>query len=210
MLEFGLVAPFLVIALGTTISVGLSTNRHTSVSALTRNVLRLVIQGVDLSAGSAQGLENQKLVAKMARGLGLATSATNFTPNPSGRALVVLSKVVRVDRPQCAQGITNWNGNVATCPNYDQYVLTYRVAIGNQGKWTSQIGNPAVAPETDGYYADGPIASNVGIRVPAFSSILTLNLGKEGYLVEVYADNTDYNFFQRIRSVPYVYSRYVS
>ena len=209
-MEFALCAPFLALVFGIALTVGFSANRLTTVSALTRNVLRLVIQGVDLSAGSPQGLENQKLVSKMARGLGLGTSSTNFTPDPAGKALVILSKVIRVDRPQCAQGITGWNGDVATCPNYNLYVLQYRVTMGNAGRWTSKIGNPTTAPDTDGTYTDAQVASNSGIRVGNFASILTLNLGKEAYMVEVYADNSDFNFFKARTPVPHVYSRYVS
>lgn len=210
LLEFALVAPCLVMMFGIALSIGLASTRAMTVSALTRNVLRLTIQGVDFSAASAQGLENQKLVSKMARGLGMATSATNFTPNPTGKALVVLSKVVKVDNFQCASGISGWNGQPSTCPNHGQYVLTYRLRIGNVTQWTSRIGNPVTAPDPDGYYSDSVIATNTGVRVPTFSSILTLNGGKEAYMVEVFADNADYNLFRRFSAMPYIYKRYVS
>lgn len=209
-IEFALMAPFVVMAFAMTASIGLSANRTQNVSAVARNVTRLVVQGVDFSNLSAQSRANQQLISKMARGLGMATSTTDFTPNPAGDAVVIISKIVLVDNFQCSSGISGWNGQPNTCPNYGQYVFSYRVIVGNATRWTSKIGDPTIPPDPDGSFSDSAMATNTGIRASAFSSIMTLNPGKEAYLVEVFADNNGYDFFRAQTSIPYVYKRYVT
>ncbi len=191
LMEFALIAPILMGMLITSFSVGMALSRTVQAGQVCRNTNVLVVRGFDLSQP-----QNQALVVRMANGLGLNLPGT-YNPDPNGKAVVILTKVIKVGNNACARGITAWDGNPSSCPNYGRYVIAKRLVIGNGSRWTSKCGNPGSTPNSYGDISDYNIAMSTGdiaqnfSDVPGSPTIITLALDEFAYIAEVFADIQD-------------------
>ncbi|MBZ2184724.1 MAG: pilus assembly protein [Bryobacter sp.] len=187
-LEFALIAPFLMILLAGAFTLGMSLNLSIQASNVVRNANVLLARNIDLSNS-----ENQQLLMRSAAGLGLNTPGTNI-PSPTGKGIVILTKVVKVGPVHCSVGIPGWNGNPATCPNHNHYVIAQRISLGNPERGSSSLGNPSSTLSSDGRVSDANIATVSTNRASGFRTtsdgegIIFLDLDTFTYVSEVFVD----------------------
>jgi hypothetical protein len=187
------------------------------VSNVARDAVVLMVRAVtDPNSGlDLSQPQNQRIIVRAASGLGMNADAQQ-NPDPNGKSVVILSKVVKVGPAECSIGITPapsgappWNAG--NCPNYGQYVFAYRVVIGNGSRWSSSIGNPGGAVQTDGTISASDIATNGGDIAVNFPTVtgMTLTPGTFGLVSEMYSDVSFLNFFS-ILGNPTLYARSIS
>lgn len=197
LMEFALVAPFMVTLIAGSFSVGMGLNRAVQARQCVRNANVLMVKDFDLSI-----IDNQRLIVRTASGLGMEMpSGVPFTPNPAGKASVILSKVRHVGSATCNQGISNWNQNPSSCPNFDQYIIEQRVIIGNTSRWQSVAGTPSAPLDSRGNVSNANKATNSGVRATGFPGFLTLSLEEYTYMAEMYVDTADLSMFPIINPV---------
>ena len=212
-IEFALVASFLVPLLAGAFSIGMSLAKGIQISAVCREADVLFLRSVtDPEAGlDLSQAANQSIVVRSAMGLQMNLSGTN-NPNPNGSAAVILTKVVMVGTNECSIGVTPapsgappWNSG--NCANYNQYVFAQRIVIGNGSRFTSVLGSPPAANlQTNGSVTNSDIATNPAVRVSNFTSIMTLTPSTFTLISEMFADISYLNLFS-IMPTPVVYSR---
>ncbi len=209
MLEFALVTPFIMMMLAGAFTLGMSLNRSIQASNVVRNANVLLARRVDLSK-----TENQQMLIRSASGLSFNVPGTHL-PNPNGKGVIILTKVVKVGPVQCAMGISGWNGNQATCPNFGQYVIAQRISIGNYSRWSSSFGSPSSALASDGTVSDADIANVSTNRATNFrdtdsgSGLIFLDNDMHAYVGELFADVSDLNMLPWL-SAPNISIRNVS
>ncbi len=196
--EFAVVAPMLFGLLVGTFSLGNGLSRMVQAGSVCRNANVLVVRGFDMAKW-----DNQRLIVKTAAGLGMNLPGTYSWPNPSGKAAVILTKVVKVGLNACAVGVPNWNGNTGSCTNYQKYVIASRVIVGNQSRWQSATGTPSSNTNDKGELSDYQIAMITGNRATNFSdaagasTVVKLLDDEYAYISEVFVDVADL-------SIPYL------
>jgi hypothetical protein len=216
-LEFALLASFLIPMLVGAFTIGMAMTKSIQVSNVTRDAVVLMVSattdpksGLDLSQ-----TQNQRIIVRAAQGLGMNLDA-QYNPNPSGNGVVVLSKVILVGATECSVGIVPaphgappWSAS--NCPNYGSYVFAYRVVIGNGSRWSSVLGNPGGTVQSNGTITAVDIASNTSDRVSNFTGAtgMTLTASNFALLSEMYADISVLNFFSTLTN-PTLYSRSIS
>jgi len=198
LMEFALIAPFMVITLAGSFSIGMGMNRAVQARQAVRNANVLFVKDYDLSI-----TDNQRLIVRTAAGMGMdmPAPATPYTPNPNGKASIVLTKVKRIGAPSCNLGISNWNQSPSTCPNYGQYVIERRIIIGNQTRWTSHTGNPTSPRDAQGWISQANRVLVSGNRASGFPGFLSLELEETTYLAEMFVDTDDISMFPIINPV---------
>jgi hypothetical protein len=215
--EFAIVISFLVPMLAGAFTIGMGLTKAIQVSNVARDAVVLMVRsntdpdsGLDLSQ-----TQNQRIIVQAASGLGMASDAQN-DPNPSGSAVVILSKVVMVGPTECSVGIIPApNGappwNAGNCSNYGYYVFAYRVVIGNGTRWSSLIGSPGGQVQTNGTITSSDIATNSADRASSFSSATGMTLGSSTFALvsEMYADVSYLNIFSLFKN-PIIYARSIS
>jgi hypothetical protein len=142
---------------------------------------------------------------------------SSYAPDPNGKGVVILSKVILVGPNECSVGVIPtpsgappWNSS--NCPNYNQYVFAYRVTIGNQTRWTSTLGAPPSGiVQSNGTISAVDIATNTSNRVSNMGTggILTLQPSTFALFSEMFADVSYLNLFS-IWQTPIIYSRSIS
>ena len=202
LLEFALIAPLLLLLLAGTFEIGMTLNRAITTAEVCRNANVLVVRGIDLSQAS-----NQKLLMKTATGLGMADSSYN--PLSTGNGVVILTTVTMVGPLACAAGISGYNGNTSTCPNYGYYVISSRITIGNTSVGSSVTGNPSSTLASNGSVTAADIASNTGDRATGFPGIIALTADQYTYVAETYVDISSLQLFS-IVNPPLLYMRNLS
>lgn len=203
LMEFAIVAPFLVTALAGSFTIGMSMNRALVARQVVRNANVLMVRGYDLSIA-----ENQTLIVRSAQGLGMNIAGSN-SPNPSGRAAVILSRILRVGAVTCNQGIANWNQQPASCPNFGQYVVETRLVVGNGTRWTSFTGaGGSTGRDSRGWISKAQAATNTSFRVNGnFATALTLNDDEFSYVGEIFVDSSDINLLPVLGTNQSIYAR---
>lgn len=192
-IEFALVAPFLMILLAGVFTIGMSLNRSIQCSNVCRNANVLVVRSINLMTA-----ENQRMLIRSASGLGFNISGTD-NPDPAGKGAIYVTKVVRVGNNECYAGISNWNGVAATCANWGEYVIAQRVTMANTTRWSSALGAPSTALLSDGSVSDADLATNTGNRATGFSKvdngtgIIYLDNSLYAFVCEVFADASELN-----------------
>jgi hypothetical protein len=219
-LEFALVASFLVPLFVASIMLGMTLSKGIQVNNVSREAAVLLVRtttdpgaGLDLARPA-----NQQILMRAAQGLRMNQSG-NLNPDSAGNGAIILTKVILVSDVECAAGVTPtpanappWN--VGNCPNYGQYVFAYRVVIGNGTRFSSVTGNPpAGIVQTDGSITANNIAMNTSNLASNFgangSKILTLQPSTFALVAETYADISYLNFFS-IMQTPILYTRNIS
>ncbi len=219
-LEFALVMVFLVPMFAGSFTIGMALAKDIQVSNVSRDAVVLMVRAItDPNSGlDLSQTQNQRIIVRAAAGLGMNANAQQ-DPDPSGKGVVVLSKVIMVGPAECSVGIipapvgvpgtTPWG--TGNCPNFGRYVFAYRVVIGNGSRWSSTLGNPGGAINSDGTITANNIATNTNDRVTNFPGVtgMTLSSGTFALVSEMYSDVSFLNFFS-ILSNPTLYARSIS
>lgn len=131
-LEFAFVVLTLTpLLLGTGV-VGINMIRTLATVQLARDAGHMYARGLDFSQPG-----NQTLLATLGGNLGLSATAG------SGQAVVILSALTYVDKNACTLGgAVDKNGNLSGCNNYQKWVFTQRLYIGNSSVRQSNFGTP--------------------------------------------------------------------
>jgi len=117
--------------LGTT-AIGLNMVLDLQVVQLARDAGHMYAKGMDFSQTG-----NLTILTDLGSGVGMSSTAGQ------GNAVVVLSSVLYVDKGVCSGfGLVDGNGNPAGCTNYQKWVFTQRLTIGNSTIHTSNLGSP--------------------------------------------------------------------
>jgi TadE-like protein len=184
-MEFAIIAPFMVTALLGVVGVGMTLGCAMQVNQVTRDTAHMFFDGVDFSLTS-----NQAIVGRLATGTGLASDAIG-TINTSGNGVVILTQVIQVGSNQC-----NLGGypppNSGTCPNYGKLVIQKRIVIGNSTLRTSAFGTPTSSLLTgDGSIQPHDYCTDSSVVVPSTSPASSLSLAQDHYsfIVESYFNN---------------------
>ncbi|MGD0616624.1 MAG: hypothetical protein ABSB67_03085 [Bryobacteraceae bacterium] len=199
-LEFALVASFfLVPMLAGSYSIGMSLVKSLEVGQVCRDANIMVVRGVDLSQS-----DNQAIVVSTASGLGMNISGTN-NPNPSGLGEVILTTVHLVSSNDCAAvGLAT-----DACPNFNTYVITRRIYIGNNSMITSATGNPADTPASNGTLTLTQYVNDTGDQATGFPALVTLTSGTDAYIAEAAFNISAINVFS-IQQMGTIYARNIS
>jgi hypothetical protein len=180
-LEFAVVAPFMVTALLGVVGIGLTLGHAIQVNQLTRDTGHMFFDGVDFSATS-----NQTIVGRLSNGMGLASDAVGDI-NTSGSGAVILTQVIEVGANEC--NMANLAANNSACPNLGSLVIEKRIVIGNSGLRTSAFGTPTPSLlRADGSILPVDYCTNASVVVPTTSAAGNLNLPADQYsfIVESY------------------------
>src|ERR1017187_8904082 len=97
-IEFALVAPFMVTALLGVVGIGMTLARAIQVNQVTRDTGHMFFDGVDFSQTS-----NQNIVGRLAYGMGLASDNVGGI-NTSGNGTIILSQIIKVGANECTNG----------------------------------------------------------------------------------------------------------
>ncbi len=188
--EFGLVAIFLVPLFLGTINLGLSLGYNLQVAQISRDAGHMYVRQLDFSLDASK-----EVVVRMALGMGMTKSA--------GNGIVILTKVLYLGDDQCAAGgLTQ-----GSCPNWGRAVIVQRHTIGDSSLKTSTIGTPPA-----GLVLTGPDAASglkMGDILPANyltqGSLITsatetllpgMLAGETAYIVESYFKTPDWSLKQ--------------
>jgi Flp pilus assembly pilin Flp len=170
MIEFALCMSFLTPLLLGTFNVGMNLGRNLQVTQLARNTGHMYVRWVDFSQPASQDL-----IVRLAQGLNLQRSG--------GDGLVILSQVTVPSADDC----TAASLSPSECVNQDQAVVIHRVAFGNTSLMLSRFGNPPPsAIDASGSISPTQYLTNAAIRVPDWTSVLTLRDNEIAYIAEVY------------------------
>jgi hypothetical protein len=194
-IEFALLAVFLVPLLLWTFIVGMNLIRVIQAEQICREIGTLYISGVDFSTYAAESL-----VVDLATGYGL-NAGSSFTGNMynndgnGGNGYVVVSEIMYVGASTCST-LPSGTG----CTNQGQYVFLRRIDFGNSNLTingttvASSFGAPTASQTSYGYVENyltdsGAVATNVG-------SILNSALidGQVIYVVETWFASPDLGF----------------
>ncbi len=138
-LEFAFIVLTLTpLLLGTGV-IGINMIRTLSTIQLSRDAGHMYARGLDFSQPG-----NQTIVGTLGANLGLSTTAG------SGTAVVILSALTYVDKSACATaGAVDGSGNpTSACTNYQKWVFTQRLSIGNSNVRQSTLGSPLTSGPT--------------------------------------------------------------
>ena len=126
-LEFALVAPFLMIAFFWTTGLGIMLGRYIQTVQVCRDLAHIYVSGADFTQSA-----NQNLAVQLAQGTGMTATG--------GNGVVVFSRVITVYQADCdAAGLTS------SCNNLNQCVFTQRIVVGNASLRSSAFGTPTAS-----------------------------------------------------------------
>ena len=117
-----------------TAAVGINMVLQMETVQLARDAGRMFANNVDFSQPG-----NQTILVNLSENLGLNSTAG------TGNAVVVFSQVMYVDQGVCAGfGLVDTHGNPLGYTNYQKWVFTQRLVVGNSSIHTSDLGGPIV------------------------------------------------------------------
>jgi len=179
-IEFAVVVTFLVPMLAASFTIGMTMVKGIQSGNVCRDADVLFVRsqtdpqsGIDLSQPGTQAI-----VVRAAQGLGmtLASSANPnpYNPDPAGKGVVILTKVLLVGAATCATGNPAGHSpwTTANCPNYDSYVMASRINIGNNTTYTSRLGREPSLTQTSGNFSASDIANTSSLQIPTFATIV--------------------------------------
>jgi hypothetical protein len=201
LLEFGLVAIFLVPLFLGTVNLGLNLGRSVQVSQVARDAGHLYVRQMDFSLSGSKDL-----VVRLSSGLGMTADG--------GNGVVILSRIMKVGPAECQAGTGS-----TTCVNLGKAVFTQRHVIGNTSLRASDFGTPAASIVlTSAIPAQGlkpgdimPVdyTTNASAEASGFTSVLPGMLdGELAYVAEAYFTSPEWNLQNDYTSTtPGVYAR---
>jgi hypothetical protein len=168
--EFAFCSVFLVPLFLGTVLLGMRLGRSIQVTQVARDTAHMYARFVDFSRTG-----NQDMVIRIASGLGMTRTG--------GNGVVILSQVMRIGDQQCTDG----GVAIADCFNRTQSVVIHRVVIGNSSLRASSLATPTPSLiGTDGKIVPWNYLRDASAVATNFASILVLNPGELGYVVEAY------------------------
>jgi hypothetical protein len=170
----------------------------------------MFVRGADFSQASYQ-----RVLGKLAAGLGMADSSGNILSNGNGE--IILSIIMRVGDSQCAS--LGYGPGDGRCSNRYKAVVTKRVVVGNSALRLSDFGRPVGgSPAADGSYSGNfylldptAVASAFGTaaddngNVP--SAPMHLATGEVTYLAEAYFRAPEINLFPSFLNIDGYYQK---
>jgi hypothetical protein len=142
-IEFALSLMVLTPLLLGVVGLGLSMHRQMQTVQLARDAGHMFARS---SVGIFTLLGNQQVLSAIAGSLGLTATGGAVGTSGSGTAVVILSTVRYVDVSACTlAGKVDSHGNPSGCTNYNKWVFSERLVIGNNTLWTSNLGTPAAS-----------------------------------------------------------------
>ncbi len=124
-IEFGLVAIFLVPLFLGTLNLGLSLGYNLQVAQVARDAGHMFVRQLNFSL-----IASQEVVVRMASGMGMTRTG--------GNGVVILTRVLYIGDDQCAIG----GLAPGSCPNHGRAVIVQRYVIGDPSLRQSSIGSP--------------------------------------------------------------------
>lgn len=188
--EFGLVAIFLVPLFLGTINLGLNLGYNLQVAQIARDAGHMYVRQLDFSLDASK-----ELMVRMASGMGMTKNG--------GRGMVLLTKVLYIGNDQClAGGLTQ-----GSCPNWGRAVIVQRHTVGNSSLKASTIGTPPAGliltgPDANTGLKEGDILpSNYltqGSLITAATEAMLPGMlaGETAFIVEVYFETPDWSLKQ--------------
>jgi hypothetical protein len=163
-IEFALISLFLVPLLLGTLGIGVNMIRALQTVQLARDVGHMYARNIDFSLPG-----NKTILRSLGQDLGL-----KITTPASGSAVIILSALTYVDRSTCAAGgAVDGAGNPSGCTNFEKWVFTQQLVIGNSSVHGSNFGTPTgvtLDPAT-GTISPHDYVTVRGARVPDFDAI---------------------------------------
>jgi Flp pilus assembly protein TadG len=193
--EFALVAPFLVLAFLGTVGVGIALGRSIHAVQFCRDMAHMYVDGVDFTLAG-----NKAIAVQLAQGSGMTANG--------GDGVVIFSRISTVYQADC-------DAALVACNNLGVAVITQRVVVGNAALRASDFGTPTAALLD----SLGNISSNVyltnsdsTVRATGFTPLLTTagmtqQRGDATWVAESYFAYPGLNLF--FSSSPGVYSRFL-
>ena len=125
--EFAIVAPFLIFTFFGTVGLGIMLGRTIQVNQVCRDLAHMFADGVDFTQTASQNVAVQ-----LAQGTGMTANG--------GNGVVIFSRVITVYQADC--DAAGYGGN---CTNLGLCVITQRVVVGNQALRASAFATPTPA-----------------------------------------------------------------
>ena len=173
---FCLVLFWLPLVLGMLV-IGFNLIRAVQVTQVARDAGHMYANGINFAQSTYQNL-------LVSLAIGLNMTATG------GNGVVILSTVMYVDSAACTAG----GYTTSNCPNYNTFVFTNRVVVGNSGLHSSSLGAP-VSTELDsnGNVSQAGQLTDTKNQVSGFTSIIPApSSGSEfAYVSEMFVRSTD-------------------
>ena len=188
--EFALVATFLVSLLMGTFSIGMTLTRSVQAGVVSRDAGAMFMRYVDFTLTA-----NKDILVRLANGMGMTTNG--------GTGVVIMTQLTKIGNAQCTAG----GLSPASCPNNGRNVVVKRVTVGNNTIFTTSFGNPSAAIiQSDGTITATNYLNDASVRADAFSSVMTLNDGEFAYISEAYFQTPQINL-PGYRDATYVYQK---
>ena len=204
-IEFAIVAVFLVPLFLGTINLGLSLSYNLQVAQVARDAGHMYVRQLDFSL-----VASQEVVVRMASGMGLNRTG-------GGKGVVMLTKVLFIGADQCATGGLPEGG----CPNLGRAVIVQRHIIGEASLRASEVGTPPAgliltAPDANTGLKAGDILPSDYLTQGSLITAATEGMlpgmlaGEVAYIVESYFKTPDWSLKQDYtQTVEGVYARAV-
>lgn len=184
LVEFALVAPYLMIIFFATVGLGFVMGRYIQAVQVCRDVAHMYSDGLDFTKPTMQNIAVQ------------LASGTGMTAN-RGNGVIILSRIVTVYQADC-----NSAGYSGSCNNLNNQVITQRVVVGNSSLRQSAF----VTPTSSLMDAQGNISPTVYLQntdpsvvATGFGPVLTaagetLADGQAVYMAEVFFSYPDISY----------------
>lgn len=188
--EFALVATFLVSLLMGTFSIGMTLTRSVQAGVVARDAGAMFMRYVDFTI-----THNKDILVRLANGMGMTANG--------GTGVVIMTQITRIGDAQCiAGGLTP-----GSCPNNGRNVVVKRVTVGNPAVYTTTYGNPSTAIiQANGSITATNYLNDASARADGFATAMTLNDGEFAYVSEAYFQTPEISL-PGYRDNAYVYQR---
>ncbi len=141
-----------------TIVIGMNLIRAIQLTQLNRDAGHMFARGVDFSVPA-----NQAILQHLAGGLDLT---------PTGKSVVILSQIMRVDCP-----------GPPACANHGVAVFVRQIVLGNSSLRASRYGTP---PTIAGGMVPNYQTNTLARTVNFYPSVMDMQLGETAYVAEAY------------------------
>jgi hypothetical protein len=184
-LEFGLCLLVLAPALLGMFTVGMNLTRNLQAVQVARDAGHMYVRSVDFSEA-----KNQQLLARLAKELKMVQDGTLDTPNPTGNAVIILTKFHVPNLAECiAAGL-----DAGDCVNIGVPVIVQRLWTGNEDIFQSPFGTPAKAKlKGKGAVDNKDMLQEVALRATHPEMLPLIPEGQDAYLAEVYVASPDFD-----------------
>lgn len=190
LIEFALVAVFLLPLLFGTVNLGMNLGRSVQAAQVVRDIGHLYVRQLDFSVPASTSF-----ALRLASGLGVTEAG--------GEGVIIISKIMYIEDAECVAG----GVPVGSCSNRNKAVVVQRFVIGNAALRQSDFATPSaglILTATDsasglkkGDILPANYLTQSSVVAGNFTSLLPGMLGGEtAYVTEGYFRALDFNFAQ--------------